>query len=74
VRVNLELFRTREEHLGNLTAAMYTRDLIGQAIGILMERRHISSEEAVNLLRSGSQRHNVRIAKIAETLITRRDD
>jgi AmiR/NasT family two-component response regulator len=74
VRVNLELSRIREDQLGNLTAAMHTRDLIGQAIGILMERRRISAEEAVNLLRSWSQRHNVRIAKIAETLITRRDE
>jgi signal transduction histidine kinase/DNA-binding response OmpR family regulator len=71
VRVNLELSRAREDQLGNLTAAMYTRDLIGQAMGILMERRQISSEEAVNLLRRWSQRHNVKIAKIAETLITR---
>jgi AmiR/NasT family two-component response regulator len=71
VRVNLELSRAREDQLGNLTAAMDTRDLIGQAMGILMERRQISSEEAVDLLRRWSQRHNVKIAKIAETLITR---
>ena len=72
VRVNLELSRAREDQLDNLTTAMYTRDLIGQAMGILMERRRISSEEAVNLLRRWSQRHNVKIAKIAEALITRR--
>jgi signal transduction histidine kinase/DNA-binding response OmpR family regulator len=72
VRVNLELSRARDERLGNLTTAMYTRDVIGQAMGILMERRRINSEEAFNLLRSWSQRHNIKIAKIAEALITPR--
>jgi DNA-binding response OmpR family regulator/anti-sigma regulatory factor (Ser/Thr protein kinase) len=73
VRVNLELSRARNDRLGNLTTAMYTRDLIGQAMGVLMERRRINSEEAFNLLRSWSQRHNIKIAKIAEALITPRN-
>lgn len=73
VRVNLDLFRSREARLNNLATAINTHDIIGQAMGILMERRHINAQEAFNLLRTWSQTHNVKIATIAETLILRHD-
>jgi hypothetical protein len=54
-----------------LHRALSSRDVIGQAKGILMERRHIPAGEAFDTLRRTSQRLNVRIqelaTKVAET-------
>ncbi|MFC5948678.1 ANTAR domain-containing protein [Pseudonocardia lutea] len=55
-----------------LRQALQSRDVIGQAKGILMERRGISAEEAFDILRRTSQSLNVKLAQVAETLATRR--
>lgn len=54
-----------------LTKAMQSRDVIGQAKGILMARRGLSAEEAFDLLRRTSQDLNVKLREVAETLATR---
>jgi hypothetical protein len=51
-----------------LHRALSTRDVIGQAKGILMERQHLSAGEAFDLLRRVSQRLNRKLADIAEHL------
>ncbi|NUT37122.1 MAG: GAF and ANTAR domain-containing protein [Hamadaea sp.] len=48
-----------------LHRALSTRDVIGQAKGILMERQHLSAGDAFDLLRRASQRLNRRLADIA---------
>lgn len=53
----------------NLRAALATRELIGQAQGILMEREHITPDEAFDVLRRASQHLNVRLREVALTLI-----
>lgn len=45
--------------------AMVTRDLIGQAKGILMERYKIDGDSAFTLLVTASQRSNVKLNEIA---------
>lgn len=55
-----------------LRQALDSRDVIGQAKGILMERRGISAHEAFEVLRRSSQDLNVKLADIARTLVTRR--
>lgn len=40
---------------------MATRDVIGQAKGILMARQHISADEAFDMLRRDSQRLNIKL-------------
>jgi hypothetical protein len=55
-----------------LQQALQTRDVIGQAKGILMERRGISADEAFEVLRSASQALNVKLARVALTLVERR--
>ena len=54
-----------------LHRALGSRDIIGQAKGILMERQHIPAGDAFDLLRRTSQRLNVRLqelaARVAET-------
>jgi hypothetical protein len=65
---------TADLEASHLHEALRSRDVIGQAKGILMERRGISAEEAFNVLRQTSQSLNVKLAQVAETLASRRAD
>jgi hypothetical protein len=51
-----------------LLAALETRDIIGQAKGILMERQHISDDEAFQVLVRASQRLNIKLSVVASQL------
>ena len=53
----------------NLTEALRTRELIGQAQGILMERERITADQAFDVLRRASQRMNVKLRSVAESLV-----
>ena len=55
-----------------LLEALESRDVIGQAKGVLMERRGLSADEAFDVLRRTSQDLNVKLREVAETLVTRR--
>lgn len=57
-----------------LTEALQSRDVIGQAKGILMERRGIDAGAAFDVLRRASQDLNIKLAEIARTLVARRVD
>lgn len=58
----------------NLRRAVGTRDVIGQAKGILMNRQGITADEAFDLLRRTSQHLNVKLVDLARTLTTRHDE
>jgi hypothetical protein len=64
----LSLAELREVHMRR---ALDSRDVIGQAKGILMQRRGISADEAFDLLRRTSQELNVKLAELARTIATR---
>lgn len=51
-----------------LAAAVHTRDLIGQAKGILMERHKLDADQAFAVLTRASQHTNVKLRDIAEQL------
>lgn len=53
-----------------LVQAITTRDLIGQAKGILMERHKITAEQAFTLLIRASQLANTKLRDVAEHLTT----
>ncbi|WP_447002096.1 GAF and ANTAR domain-containing protein [Saccharothrix isguenensis] len=53
----------------HLTEAMQTRDLIGQAKGILMERHKLTSDQAFTLLVRASQRANLKLRDLADKLV-----
>ncbi|MEA3183573.1 MAG: hypothetical protein QOJ74_50 [Ilumatobacteraceae bacterium] len=53
----------------NMTEALRTRELIGQAQGILMERERITADQAFDVLRRASQHMNVKLREVAETLV-----
>lgn len=53
----------------NLRRAIESRDLIGQAKGILMERHRVTAEQAFAVLSTASQRTNRKLVEIAESLV-----
>lgn len=55
----------------HLEKAIDSRDVIGQAKGIIMARRGVSAEEAFDVLRRTSQDLNVKLAELARTLTER---
>jgi transcriptional regulator with GAF, ATPase, and Fis domain len=57
------------QKLGRLTQALLSRDLIGQAKGILMERHKITAERAFALLMQESQQTNTKLRNLAEILV-----
>jgi hypothetical protein len=61
-----------ELEVAQLRQALKSRDVIGQAKGILMERRRISADEAFDVLRAASQSLNVKLSQVAATLVERR--
>lgn len=63
----LALDYAREVH--NLREAMRTRQLIGRAVGIVMERYGLSEERAFAFLARVSQMRNTKVRVIAEELI-----
>jgi GAF domain-containing protein len=59
-----------EEHqVDNLQSALSSREIIGQAQGILMERERISADEAFLILRRASQRLNIKLREVAQNLV-----
>jgi hypothetical protein len=66
--------RLAELREAQLRQALETRDVIGQAKGILMNRRGITAEEAFDLLRRTSQDLNVKLTELARTLTSRHTD
>ncbi|MEV4052171.1 GAF and ANTAR domain-containing protein [Amycolatopsis sp. NPDC049688] len=57
-----------ELEAAHLRRAVDSRDVIGQAKGILMQRRGITADEAFDVLRRASQDLNVKLADLAKTL------
>ena len=53
----------------NLQAGMASRELIGQAMGVLVERRRITSRQAFQLLVQASQHNNVKLRDIAAIVV-----
>ena len=62
--------RAREDdRADHLHEALRTRELIGQAQGILMERERITAEQAFDVLSRASQHMNVKLREIAARLV-----
>ena len=53
----------------NLRIALHTRDLIGQAKGILMERHRLTPDAAFNRLAAASQNSNRKLTVVAQRLV-----
>jgi len=59
----------REE---NLSVAVDARKLVGQAMGILMERHNLTGDEAFQVLRRYSQDTNTKLREVAQQLVDNR--
>jgi GAF domain-containing protein len=53
----------------NLRQALVTRQVIGQAQGILMERERVTAEQAFDILRRASQHLNTKLREVALDLV-----
>jgi AmiR/NasT family two-component response regulator len=53
----------------NLRRALESREVIGQAMGILMERHRITASQAFDVMVHASQRTNVKLRVIADELV-----
>jgi hypothetical protein len=55
--------------IGNLDEAVRTRTVIGQAIGIVMERYGVNDERAFALLQRLSSEENLKVRRVAEQIV-----
>jgi GAF domain-containing protein len=65
---NAQVFARTRALVDDLNVALETRDVIGQAKGILMERHTITADEAFEMLVSASQRHHKKLRDVADAL------
>ena len=65
---------TDDRKTANLIEALRTRELIGQAQGILIERERITADQAFDVLRRASQYMNIKLREVAETLVDTGED
>lgn len=72
----LDYLHTLETEVGRLSAtesqlleALKTRETIGIAVGLLMERQQCGHEQAFELLRRGSQHLNIKLRDVAAELV-----
>jgi AmiR/NasT family two-component response regulator len=68
----VERLREVTEKVEGLTLAVQSRDVIGQAKGILMERYGISGDQAFEVLASVSSTTNTKLHQVAADLIVTR--
>ena len=63
-----DLIQQLTDKVEGLEEALLSRDVIGQAKGILMERLHLTPDQAFEELRAASQKHNRKVRDIAAEL------
>jgi GAF domain-containing protein len=71
VLANALAYTTVEQQNAQLYDALASRETIGKAIGILMEREGLTDEEAFSMLRAASQNSNIKLRDIASELLAR---
>ena len=74
VLAHAEARTAAELQTSQLRRGLESRDIIGQAKGILMERRGYGSDQAFEALRRASQHLNIKLATIATTVVHRRSE
>ena len=63
-----EVIQKLTDKVEGLEEALLSRDVIGQAKGVLMERFHLTPDQAFEELRASSQKHNRKVRDIAAEL------
>jgi GAF domain-containing protein len=70
---NVSLYNDSQSMMRNLRAALITRSTIGQAQGLLMQRRGLTAGNSFDLLRKASQERNVKLRDLAGSLVAAHD-
>ncbi|WP_249933224.1 GAF and ANTAR domain-containing protein [Blastococcus sp. CCUG 61487] len=65
VVANADAHAQLSDHARNMRLAMESRAVIEQAKGVLMAQRHVTAEQAFEILREASQRYNRKLREIA---------
>lgn len=60
-----------QEFAGQMKAAVQSRSVIDQALGVITGQRRCSADEAFGVLRSASQHRNMKLRDLCTELITR---
>jgi GAF domain-containing protein len=63
----------REKAVGDLAQGLQTRQVIGQAVGLLMAQRRCTADEAFELLKGASQRSNEKLRDVAARMVAGHD-
>ena len=58
-----------ERRAASLNSALTSRETIGEALGILMERERITADQAFDVLRRASHHLNIKLREVAQHLI-----
>lgn len=66
---NAMAFEKMQALVGNLTDALASRDIIGEAKGIIMERQKCTPDAAFDVLRVASQRQNIKLRDLAQQVV-----
>lgn len=66
--------RNAQQHSDNLMHALASREVIGQAQGILIERQRITADQAFDILRRASQHLNRKLRDVAQDLVDTGDN
>lgn len=70
---NAELHSAARVMVSQIQEALESRDVIGAAKGILMEREAVTSDEAFEMLRSVSQNSNIKLRDVAAALVAKEE-
>lgn len=70
---NAKVYSAARRLTEQLNEALESRDLIGQAKGILMEREGVTDAQAFEMLKSLSQHSNVKLREVAQKLVEDRN-
>ena len=66
---NAQAYQRTRDLVDQLNEAIQSRDVIGQAKGILMARENLTADAAFERLRHLSQSHNVKLRDVAEQVV-----
>ncbi|MDP8974788.1 MAG: GAF and ANTAR domain-containing protein [Actinomycetota bacterium] len=66
---NADAYHQARDLSRHLEEALKSRDLIGQAKGIIMERERVTADQAFDMLRKVSQAKNVKLREVAELVV-----
>jgi GAF domain-containing protein len=69
ILANAQAYASSAQVNDQLKDALKTRELIGEAKGILMERERINEDEAFDMLRRISQHQNIKLRTIAQEVV-----